>query len=157
MKKIFLISFLALITMFVNAQWYSPSKMANKTTATNPASFDCPDYVYFWGLTTDTLAASDTLTQIIRMRGQGLIQLQPTVYVTKVSGTVTNNMFISVSPDGLNWTPIDTVAYSNASTGYQTLSDPDYVNFNHAWLRFQSISGATAQKAYYKVILLGRY
>lgn len=157
MKKTFLISLLALITLFAGAQWYAPTKMANKTTASNPASFDCPDYVYFWGTTNDTLIASDTITQVIRVRGDGLIQLKPQITVTKVSGTVTNNIFISASMDGTNWTAIDTVAYSNTATATAVLTDPDYTNFNWAFLRFQGIAGATTQKAWYKVILLGRY
>lgn len=156
MKNILLLFCFLLAAISVNAQ-YQPTKLANKTAYTAPAVFQTPGFNYFWGTTSDTLVASDTITQILRVYGDGLIQFKPQITVTKVSGTVTNNIFVAASMDGVNWTAIDTVAYSNTSTATAILTDPDYSNFNYAFLRFQGIAGATSQKAWYKVILMGRY
>jgi len=155
-NRIILIAFV-FASLSVSGQWYLPEKMANKTAYTAPGAFNAPGYIYFWGETTDTLVASQTRTQVIRVRGDGYINFKPQVTITKVSGTVTNNLFVSASMDGVNWTRIDTVAYSNTATATSVLSDPDYLNFNWAWLKYDWVAPATTQKSYMKVILLGRY
>jgi hypothetical protein len=155
-NKIILILFV-FASLTVSGQWYLPEKMPNKTVYTAPAAFNAPDYIYFWGTTTDTLVASATVTQVIRVRGDGYMNFKPQVTITKVSGTVTNNLFVSASMDGTNWTRIDTVAYSNTATATAVLSDSDYLDFNWAWLKFDWVAPATAQKSWMKVILLGRY
>lgn len=157
MKKIFFLLGFIFAVISVNAQWYLPTKLDNKTVYTAPAAFDVPAYNYFWGATTDTLVASQTRTQVIRVRAEGLFTLKTQVTITKVSGTVTNNLFVSASMDGVNWTRIDTVAYSNTATATSILSDPDYVNFNWAWLKYEWVAPATTQKSWMKIILLGRY
>lgn len=110
-------------------------------------------YVYYLGKTTDTLVASDTLDLLLRVTGSDVPQLGIGLYVTKVSGTVTNNFILQSSMDGVNFTNIDTIALSNASTGMNVKS---LTNYNYPYLRIRGISGATAQKAYYKVYAINR-
>jgi hypothetical protein len=154
MKKLFLISILAVLFIGLNAQ--SPLKRDSESLSTT-STWGAPAFVYFWGTTNDTLTASDSIVQVIRTQGDGLMQIAGLVKVTKVSGTVTNNLFVSGSMDGVRWTRVDTIAYSNASSGWQELNDPCYSNWNYAYMKWQGISGATAQKAWYHVILEVRY
>lgn len=110
-------------------------------------------YVYYLGKTTDTLVANDTLDLLLRVTGADVPQIGIGLYVTKVSGTVTNNFILQSSMDGVNFTNVDTIKLSNASTGMNVklLS-----NYNYPYLRIRGISGATAQKAYYKVYAINR-
>jgi len=110
-------------------------------------------YVYYLGKTTDTLVENDELDLLLRVTGSDVPQIGIGLYVTKVSGTVTNNFILQSSMDGVNFTNIDTIKLSDASTGMNVklLS-----NYNYPYLRIHGVSGATAQKAYYKVYAINR-
>jgi hypothetical protein len=107
-------------------------------------------YVYY---TTDTLVENSTLDLLLRVTGSDVPQIGIGLYVTKVSGTITNNFILQSSMDGVNFTNIDTIKLSDASTGMNVklLS-----NYNYPYLRIHGVSGATAQKAYYKVYAINR-
>jgi hypothetical protein len=107
-------------------------------------------YVYY---TTDTLVENSTLDLLLRVTGSDVPQIGIGLYVTKVSGTITNNFILQSSMDGVNFTNVDTIKLSNASTGMNVklLS-----NYNYPYLRIHGVSGATAQKAYYKVYAINR-
>jgi hypothetical protein len=110
-------------------------------------------YVYYLGKTTDTLVENDSLDLLLRVTGSDVPQIGIGLYVTKVSGTITNNFILQSSMDGVNFTNIDTIKLSDASTGMNVklLS-----NYNYPYLRIHGVSGATAQKAYYKVYAINR-
>ena len=110
-------------------------------------------YVYYLGKTTDTLVASDTLDLLLRVTGADVPQIGIGLYVTKVSGQVTNNFILQSSMDGVNFTNVDTIKLSDASTGMNTKA---LTNYNYPYLRIRGISGATPQKAYYKVYAINR-
>jgi len=110
-------------------------------------------YVYYLGKTTDTLVKNDVLDLLLRVTGSDVPQLRIGLYVTKVSGTVTNNFYLQGSMDGTNFTNIDTIKLSNASTGMYEKSLSD---FNYPYLRIHGVSGAIEQKAYYKVYAINR-
>ncbi len=110
-------------------------------------------YVYYLGKTTDTLVANDTLDLLLRVTGSDVPQLGIGLYVTKVSGTVTNNFILQSSMDGVNFTNVDTIKLSNASTGMNVKLLP---NYNYPYLRIRGVSEAIAQKAYYKVYAINR-
>jgi hypothetical protein len=146
MKKFILITIAIMSMAFVQAQ-----TLSQITTGT----IDGPTYTTFWGhATVDTLGASDTLTLTIRVKGDYAQQVDQGLYVTKISGTVTNNFFIQGSMDGVTFFNVDTIANSNVSTGmkYNTMR-----GWNYPYMRFRAISGATAQKAWYKLWWLNRY
>ena len=110
-------------------------------------------YVYYLGKTTDTLVENSTLDLLLRVTGSDVPQIGIGLYVTKVSGTITNNFILQSSMDGVNFTNIDTIKLSDASTGmYVKLLS----NYNYPYLRIHGVSGATAQKAYYKVYAINR-
>lgn len=153
MKKILSVIIAIMVYVTVSAQ----TSLPNRTSVSSPSSISGPTYCTFWGDASDTLTASDTITQVIRIKGDGVLQIEMQLDRTKVSGTVTNNFFIARSLDGTNWTNVDTVAHSNVSTGVTLLSDSEFTNWNWPYMRIQGISGATAQKAWYKGWLIVRY
>lgn len=152
-----LILLFVLVFAFASLQAQNATKLPNRTTAASPAVTNGPGYHFFWGTVNDTLIASDTIVQVLRIKGDGLLQIGFQLDMTKVSGTVTNNMIVSSSVDGVTWTARDTVAYSNASTGVSLSTDPEFTNWIWPYMRVQSIAPATAQKAWYKGWLIIRY
>ena len=76
-----------------------------------------PTYSHFWGAATDTLIASDTISEVVRIQGKGVYDITFGLYVTKVSGTVTNNFVLYASMDNslyANWQSTgDTIKLSN--------------------------------------------
>ena len=110
-------------------------------------------YVYYLGAKTDTLVASDTLDLLLRVTGADVPQIGIGLYVTKVSGTVTNNFILQSSMDGVNFTNVDTIKLSNASTGMNMKA---LTNYNYPYLRIRGVSDTTEQKAYYKVYAINR-
>lgn len=144
--------------MLISVSAFSQTKIINKTTADAPAYVSGPTYAYFWGTAaSDTLGASDTLDQVIRIKGDGLLQIEFQLDRTKVSGKVTNNFFVESSLDGTNWTRQDTIAHSNVATGVTLSTDECFDNWNWPYMRIRGVSGATAQKAWYKGWLIIRY
>ncbi len=141
---------LFLIALLVASVSYAQT---NVGTVSGSKTLAQDSYVYYLGKTTDTLGASDTLDLLLRVTGSDVPQLGLGLYVTKVSGTVTNNFILQSSMDGVNFTNVDTIKLSNASTGMNMKA---LTNYNYPYLRIRGISGATAQKAYYKVYAINR-
>lgn len=111
-------------------------------------------YGFYGDTAADTLVASDSLELMVRVHGNSVRDIRLAMNMTKTSGTVTNNFFIAGSMDGTNWdTNLDTIAYSNASTG---VTQVRLENFNYAYLRVRGIAGATAQKASYQLYYINR-
>lgn len=110
-------------------------------------------YASIGGTAADTLVASDSLEAVLRVYGDATRDINLGMKMTKTSGTVTNNFFISGSMDGAAFVDLDTIAYSNASSG-TTFVRLD--NFNFPYLRLRGIAGATAQKASYQLFYINR-
>lgn len=150
MKKIILfLSCLIGIVAMSNAQTAISGKV------TGSLYLESNSYVYFWGATTDTLIASDDITLDLRVRGDVVRDITLGLYVTKVSGTVTNSFVVYSSIDGTNYTSTgDTITITNASTGLAGTINLD--DFNAPYLRIKGVAGATAQKAWYKLYVINR-
>jgi len=147
MKKIFLLLMLVSMAAMVNAQ-------TNVATVSGAKELPSDSYVSYWGAKTDTLVASDTLSMVLRVRGNTVRDLTFGLLTTKVSGTVTNDFVFYYSMDGANWTSTgDTLKNNNASTNLNTVNIDD---FNYPYLKVQSITGSTAQKAWYKLYAISR-
>jgi len=148
MKKV--ISILMFMFAFVLMQNFDVKGQALTSTQ---YIIDGSGYGSFYGATTDTLVASGYRIQPIRLKGDNLFKLDIQLTVTKVSGTVTNNFFIEKSLDNVNWVKTDTIVLTNASTGvnYKSID-----NVNYPYIRFNHVSPATAQKAYYKIWYIAR-
>lgn len=141
---------LFLIALLVASVSYAQT---NAGTVSGSKTLAQDSYVYYLGKTTDTLVANDTLDLLLRVTGSDVPQIGIGLYVTKVSGTVTNNFILQSSMDGVNFTDVDTIKLSNASTGMNMKA---LTNYNYPYLRIRGISGASAQKAYYKVYAINR-
>lgn len=148
-KLILLLSCLIGIVAMSNAQTAISGKV------TGSLYLESNSYVYYWGATTDTLVASDTISLNLRVRGDVVRDITLGLYATKVSGTVSNSFVIYSSIDGANYTTTgDTITLSNASTGLAgTINLDDY---NAPYLKIIGIAGATAQKAWYKLYAINR-
>lgn len=141
---------LFLIALLVASVSYAQT---NAGTVSGSKTLAQDSYVYYLGAKTDTLVANDTLDLLLRVTGADVPQLGLGLYVTKVSGTVTNNFILQSSMDGVNFTNVDTIKLSNASTGMNMKA---LTNYNYPYLRIRGISGSTDQKAYYKVYAINR-
>lgn len=118
---------------------------------------DGPYYGLFWGSSNDTLTASDSLSQIIRIKGLGLLQMEFKLHCNKTSGTVTNKFIIykSLIPYPYEWVKVDSIVNTNISTGFipsKTLS-----NWIAPYMLVQGESGATSQLAEYDAYFIFRY
>ncbi len=106
---------------------------------------------YSWGVAaTDTLVASDTISYVVQTRSKNVMDVSLTLQMTKVSGTVTNvfkfygaNVLTEAAYDS-----IGVVTYTDAASGYSNIN---ITSFNYKYIIFRGISGATAQKAWYKM------
>lgn len=141
---------LFLIALLVASVSYAQT---NAGTVSGSKTLAQDSYVYYLGKTTDTLVANDTLDLLLRVTGSDVPQIGIGLYVTKVSGTVTNNFILQSSMDGVNFTNVDTITLSNASTGMNMKA---LTNYNYPYLRIRGISDTTTQKAYYKVYAINR-
>lgn len=141
---------LFLIALLVASVSYAQT---NAGTVSGSKTLAQDSYVYYLGKTTDTLVASDTLDLLLRVTGADVPQIGIGLYVTKVSGTVTNNFILQSSMDGVNFTNVDTIKLSNASTGMNMKA---LTNYNYPYLRIRGVSDTTEQKAYYKVYAINR-
>lgn len=148
MRKLLLFLFVAILGMVANAQTSVSSQVDGSLTLSENS------YVYFWGAATDTLIESDTITVILRARGSEVRNIGLGLYVTKVSGTVTNAFYVSYSMDGVTFTDTDTITLTNASTGLA--GTVNIANSVYPYIRIQGIAGATAQKASYKLFAISR-
>ncbi len=141
---------LFLIALLVASVSYAQT---NAGTVSGAKTLAQDSYVYYLGKTTDTLVARDTLDLLLRVTGADVPQIGIGLYVTRVSGTVTNNFILQSSMDGINFTDVDTIKLSNASTGMNMKS---LTNYNYPYLRIRGVSDTIEQKAYYKVYAINR-
>jgi hypothetical protein len=111
-------------------------------------------YASIWGGAGDTLNISDTLTSTFEIKTAYLDQLRFQLNITKTSGTITNKCYFEGSMDNVNFTKLDSIVNSNASTSVvpKTLSD-----FSWRYLKVSMVSGATAQRGAYKLYYLNKF
>jgi hypothetical protein len=147
MKK--LISILLLAFAIVCATNEAKSQALTSSMYT----IDGSAYGYFYGATTDTLIASGYRIQPIRMKGDNMFIIDLQLTCTKVSGTVTNKLYIEKSMDNSNWTKVDSIVLTGASSG---VSYKQIDSWNYPYLRLNHVAPATVQKAYYKIWYVAR-
>jgi hypothetical protein len=62
------------------------------------------EYVYIWGTTADTLKNADTLTYVMRIKGDQTFGIKAQVYAKYKSGTAAYKVYTYNSFDGVNYT-----------------------------------------------------
>jgi hypothetical protein len=115
-----------------------------------------PTWGHFWGTSADTLNASDTLTKIIRIIGDGYMTGEFALKITKTSGTLTNKCYFSKSVSyPYSWELVDSIVNTNASTG--VVAPKVLSNWNAPFMKVEEISPATAQRGAYEMFFIMRY
>lgn len=150
--------FLSLLFIVICITGYSQSPLDSvKVNGTWIKAIKGPMWGYFWGGTADTLNASDTLTKIIRVMGDGYMSGEFTETITKTSGTLTNKLIFYKSTIAYpyKWEKVDSIVNTNASTG--TTNAKLLSSWNAPFMKAEQISPATAQRGGYKVTFIFRY
>jgi len=107
----------------------------------------------FWS-SADTIAQSESMQRVIRVKSANVMDLQFQLKTTKVSGTVTQDIIFAGSNDGTTYVNLDTIANSNASTNTQFLNIDD---FNYSYLKVSFTNSETAQLAWFQIWYSFRY
>lgn len=126
MKKILAILALAsLMVLSINAQ----------TAVVTGATVTCPNYLYIGGTSSDTLYASDTLTWVLRVKGDWVQKMQLKLNITKVTGTVSDTVYFYGSFDGTTLdVAIDSIFNSNVATGIKYVTASRWTNFAYPYI-----------------------
>ena len=132
MKKVILIFAMLIAVVAIQAQTVDLTTGPNKGT--------------FWS-SADTILQSETVTYLFRIKSETVMDMEFQLKTTKVSGTVTQNIFFQGSNDGVTFTNLDTIANSNASTNTQFTKIND---FNYSYLKVTFTNSATAQAAWFQ-------
>jgi hypothetical protein len=150
--------FLSLILLVICISGYSQVALDSiKVNGLYVKAIKGPTWGYFWGGSSDTLNASDTLTKIIRVMGDGYMSGEFALTITKTSGTLTNKLIFykSIIPYPYKWEKVDSIVNTNAITG--TVSAKLLANWNAPFMKAENISPATAQRGAYKMTFIFRY
>jgi hypothetical protein len=153
MKKL-----ISLLFLMVCIWSYSQNALERVRIATgvNVDAIKGPTWGYFWGTASDTLNASDTLTKIIRIIGDGYMSGEFALNCVKTSGMVTNKFIFSKSiAYPYKWEKVDSIVNTGISSG--TLTAKLLANWNAPFMKIEGISGATAQRAVYEMFFIMRY
>ena len=106
-------------------------------------------YGYFWGTTADTVEVDDTVSLILRVKGEGVRDLN---FAISQTDSVTGNYIFAGSMDGATFTNIDTIAYADVMTT-KTLSIDD---FSLAYLRVYFIALTNTEDSRHKLFFISR-
>lgn len=106
-------------------------------------------YGYFWGTTADTVEVDDTISLVLRVKGENVRDLNLAISQTD---SVTGNYIFAGSIDGVTFTDIDTIAYSDVMTT-QTISLDD---FSLPYLRVYFIALTNTEDSKHKLYFISR-
>ncbi len=138
---------LLILAMFVGLAASSQTSIGGKVDG----SYFLPDdqYGYFWGTTADTVETDDTVSLTLRVKGETTRDL---AFGITQTDSVTVNYIFSYSMDGITFTDLDTIAYSDVMTT-QTLNLDDFV---YPYLRIYAIFGGTDDSSVHKLFYISR-
>lgn len=96
MKKLITLLILALVAFAGFSQTQVPN-------VSSDGGLIAGQYVYIWGTSSDTLKNADTLTYVMRIKGDQTFDIKSQVYINQVSGTAAYKVYAYNSIDGVNW------------------------------------------------------
>ena len=105
-----------------------------------------PAYVYVWGTSADTLTDADTISYVLRIRGDRTQDFSVQIYNEFVSGTATGKLKSYKSIDGITWVvtaaadSITVAAVTADILDSEVLSYGDYLS---PYLKFTYIQAGT--------------
>lgn len=89
-----------LILVFVAFTGFSQTNVSSVST---DGYLTAGKYVSIWGSTSDTLTNADTLTYVIRIKGEQTFDINSQVYIDWVSGEAAYKVYTYNSIDGVNY------------------------------------------------------
>ena len=97
MKKVLILIIFAMVAMVGYSQTNYPS------IATN-GSLTAGQFVYIWGGAADSLKNGDTLTYVLRIKGDQTFDVKAQMKIDWISGTAAYKVYTYNSIDGVNYT-----------------------------------------------------
>ena len=119
----------------------SPTEVAPNGYITKPA------YKYIGGTTSDTLKNTDTLTYVIRVKGNETQDFWSKIYLDHVSGTAGGKLKTYKSIDGVNYEVTalaDSITVASVTTDILDTESITFDNFNAPYLKYIYIQSGTA-------------
>lgn len=148
MKKFLILVSIALgVLLTINAQ-------TNVTEVTPNAYISAPDYVYIFGTTSDTLTNADTLTSVIRIKGNYTQDFTIKLYTDFVSGTAGGKFKTYKSMDGVTYEVTaagDSITSASVTADIMDTETITLSDFNWPYLKFiftQSGTAVTVPRVY---------
>lgn len=112
---------LSVVSLFATAQ-------TRVTEVTPDGYISKPAYVYVFGSTVDTLTNADTLTTVLRVKGNNMYDFNIKLYLDHVSGTAGGTLILSNSIDGVNYADVDTITASSVTAD---IMDTEVINLDN--------------------------
>jgi hypothetical protein len=103
-------------------------------------------YVYFFGTTSDTLTNADTLTSVVRVKGNYAQDFNIKAYVDHVSGTAGGTLIVSHSMDGVTYNSVagDTITLSSVTGDLMDTEVINKVKFLYPYMKLYWLQTGTA-------------
>jgi len=140
MKKLISILIFAFLGIAIFAQSY-PTEVAPDGYISGPA------YVYIGGTTSDTLTNTDTLTYVVRVKGNYTQDFNNKLYLDFVSGTAGGKLKTYKSMDGVTYevtAAADSITATSVTEDIMDTETITYDNFNWPYIKYIYIQSGTA-------------
>lgn len=147
MKKIImLVSLILGIILTINAQ-------TRPTEVTPDGYLSDASYVYVFGTTSDTLTNADTLSYVLRIKGNYAQDFNIKAYTDYVSGSAGGSLIIYHSIDGVNYENVtgDTISLGTITSDSLDTEVINKVKYLYPYMKLywlQSGTAVTVPKAY---------
>jgi hypothetical protein len=137
MKNLILFVLFILVSSVLFAQ-------TRPTEVTPDSRITKPVYEYIWGTTADTLTNADTLTHVIRVKGDWVQDFNIRLYSDFVSGTAGGTLKAYQSPDGVNYEVFDTITVSSLTADALDVEVINMDNYLYPYLKLIYLQTGTA-------------
>lgn len=129
------------------------SAQTKPTEVTPDGYLSDASYVYCFGRTTDTLTNADTLSFVLRVKGNYLQDFNIKAYVDHVSGTAGGTLIVYHSMDGVTYNNStgDTITLSSVTADVMDTEVINKVKFLYPYMKLywlQTGTAVTVPKAY---------
>lgn len=140
MKKL-IIMLIAVLGIAISAQ-----SQTRVTEVTPDGYISNATYTYLFGTTSDTLTNADTLTWVVRSKGNHIQDFNIKLYLDWVSGTAGGNLWVTQSMDGITYVAVagDTITASSVTADIMDTQTINKVDFLYPYLKFYYIQTGTA-------------
>lgn len=122
------------------------SAQSKPTEVTPDGYLSDAQYVYIFGTSSDTLTNADTLTSVLRVKGNYLQDFNIKAYVDHVSGTAGGTLILSHSMDGVTYNSVagDTITLSSVTADVMDTEVINKVKFLYPYMKLYWLQTGTA-------------